>query len=238
MAISAKDCKPGDIILFYDWKNLVSVGLGAAKTLKTVTVLPAMASAAQGGGNAFIGNATANHAGIVCGEHASYPDLAHATNALGVSREDLASYCKACSGKLQVFRLKITPETAADAAKVALKWSTHDDNAVGMEFAKDKAGACAFRSSFFGPAAKARAQFYRENKNREGGPVDFKNWERGTHKSMFCSMFVIACYQAVMEDYRIEQILSLDAKTTSPMYLDGYLRTSPHWEAKGPIDVS
>jgi hypothetical protein len=236
--IKTRDCRAGDIILFYDL-NIVSAGLGFAKAAKGLTVLPAVISAAQGGSNAIVGSATANHAGIVCGEHEPFWDLAHATNADGVHREDLSQWAKGCSGTVQVFRLKILPGTAGAAAKVANNWAEKDDeNNVGMKFSKSKGGLCALRSSMFGPGAKERAQFYRANKDRKGGPVDWKNWERGTHKSMFCSMFVVACYQAALEDYRIEQVLALDAKNTSPMYLDGYLRNSPHWETVGALDAN
>ena len=43
-----RNCRPGDVILFYGL-NAVSVGLKAAKTLKILTVVPAVISAVQTG---------------------------------------------------------------------------------------------------------------------------------------------------------------------------------------------
>lgn len=234
--IEPSACRPGDVVLFYGL-NLVSVGLGAARVAKAVTVLPAVVSAVQGGSTAFVGSATANHAGVVCGRGPGY-DLAHATSHLGVTHQDLYGLCMANRGTLQVFRMSATPLIAAAAAAVARTWATTDKKDVGMSFATGKAGACAFRSSAFGPGARARAQLYRAEKGRAGGPQDWKNLDRETHKAMFCSMFVIACYQAVMDDALTEQNLALDAKTTSPMYLDGYLQNSPLWHTVGALGIS
>lgn len=235
--IEPKACRPGDVILFYGL-NLVSVGLTAARVVKGVTVLPAVVSAVQGGSNAFVGNASANHAGILCGDPRKGLDLAHATSDLGVAKQDLFGMCVKHKGTLQVFRMSATPLIATDAAAVATKWATTDKQDVGMKFGNSKAGMCAFRSSSYGTGAKARAQLYRAEKDRVGGPQDWKNLDRETHKAMFCSMFVIACYQAVMDDAQTEQNLALDAKTTGPMYLDGYLRNSPLWHTVGALAVS
>ncbi len=234
--IEPKACRPGDVILFYDL-NLVSVGLTAARMVKGVTVLPAVVSAVQGGNTAFIGDATACHAGIVCGNATSY-EVAHATSAFGVCRNNLLNLCAKYTGTLQVFRMSATPLIAAEASAVARKWATSDRHDVGMKFANSKAGVCAFRSSSYGTGAKSRARFYRAEKDRQGGPQDFKNLDRESHKAMFCSMFVIACYQAVMDDATTETMLALDAKTTSPMYLDGYLRNSPLWHTVGALGLS
>jgi hypothetical protein len=229
-------CKPGDILLFYG-VNLVSVGLSAARFVKGVTVLPAVVSAAQGGSTAFTGSATANHAAIVCGSPSAL-EFADASSVGGVSRMPLASLARFYTGDLHVFRMTATPLIAAAAAVVARKWATTDKDNVGMKFGTAKAGLCAFRSSTFGPDARQRAVFYRQQKDTAGGPQDWKNLDRKSHKAMFCSMFVIACYQAVMDDATTETMLALDAKTTSPMYLDGYLRNSALWHTVNAMAVS
>ncbi len=230
--IKPEDCRPGDIVLFYGF-NLVSASLMAATALKTVTVLPAVVSAAQGGSTAFSGNLLANHAGIVCdGPEGLGCDLAHATNESGIHRKNLKFLCTGASGTLQVFRSMIGT-IAKEAADVARTWASRHEGT--MKFASDKATSSAFQSSAYGPAAKQRAQFYRSARTHEGGPSDWKDFVEQKRKSMFCSMFVIACYQAVMPDDLIELVLSLDAKHTSPTYLDGYLRNSKCWRTVGAI---
>ena len=233
--IEPSACHAGDVVLFYGL-NLVSTGLAAARVVKGVTVLPAVVSAARGGSTAFVGNATANHAGVVCGRAPGW-DLAHATSEAGVAQHDLAALCRGGRGTLQVFRMMATPLIAAAAGAVARTWATTDRQDVGMKFANAKAGMCAFRSSSYGSGARSRAALYRAEKDRRGGPQDWKNLDRETHKGMFCSMFAIACYQAVMDDATTEQTLALDAKATSPMYLDGYLRNSPLWYTVGALGV-
>ena len=229
--IKSEDCQPGDIILYYGL-NSISVSLMAVTGMKAVTVLPAVVSAAQGGTTAFSGNLLANHAGIVCPGPDGY-DLAHATNESGVHRKNLKFLCSRASGTLQVFRLMIGDTIPKEAAEVARTWAPRIDGE--MEFAPGKATLSAFHNSGYGPAARARAQFYRSARTHAGGPSDFKDFVRGTRKTMFCSMFVIACYQAVMPDTLVEDVLALDAKHTTPPYLDGYLRNSMLWRSVGAM---
>jgi hypothetical protein len=71
---------------------------------------------------------------------------------------------------------------------------------------------------------------FRQHRNTAGGPPNLK---KGVGEmSMYCSMFVIACYQAVLGDDAVTgQVMGLDAKFTSPMTLDGYLRSKGElWE--------
>lgn len=231
--IKPEDCRPGDIVLFYGF-NLVSGSLALATVAKGVTVLPAVVSAVQGGTTAFSGSLLANHAGIVCdGPEGTGYDLAHATNANGVHRKNLRFMCTGSSGTLQVYRSMIGDAIAREAAQVASTWAKRIEG--DMKFASDKAVSSAFQSSAYGPGAKQRAQFYRSARTHEGGPADWKDFVKKKHKSMFCSMFVLACYQAVMTDELIETVLALDAKHTSPTYLDGYLRNSKCWRTVGAL---
>ncbi|MDB5309171.1 MAG: hypothetical protein JWO38_3373 [Gemmataceae bacterium] len=148
--------------------------------------------------------------------------ISHATGATdaAISTDPFGT----CDGSVQVFRLGILDDVPPEAAGVALTWAPNSGS--NLRYSISKAVGCAFRSSSFGSGAKKRAAFYRAHRNTRGGPP---GEDGGTFKSMFCSMFVIACYQAVMDDARTDGVLSLDAKNTSPMYLDGYLRNSPHW---------
>lgn len=229
-SLNPAKCKPGDIVLFYGY-NLVGVAQGMAKGLKAVTILPALVSAAQGGKAAMTGAANANHAAIITEvKGRTVFNMAHATSR-GVQLVDIDTYLLNATGSCQLFRMKGEFDFAPQAGKVGETWSNRDTNLPGgMIYATGKGFCSAFQSSSFGSGAKSRAAFYRQNKAKQGGPADLANMMEGRAKAMFCSMFVIACYQAVMSDMYCEQMLALDAKHTSPMYLDGYLKGSQHWE--------
>lgn len=226
----ASRCQVGDIVLFYGF-NRVGTAQGLVKGLKVLTALPALISATQGGASAFQGAADCNHAAIVtaCAQHDF--NIAHATSA-GIVAVDLDNYLLGVTGSCKVFRMNTRHDFPREAGQVGATWATRTDNTGhdGMPYGSLKAFLSAFGSSSFGPDARHRAAFYRANRDREGGPQDFKNMHQGRAKAMFCSMFVIACYQAVMSDMYCEQMLALDAKHTSPMYLDGYLKGSQYWD--------
>ena len=236
--LNFRKCKVGDIVLTYGF-NPAGGAQGVVKTFKALTILPAMVSAAQGGKTAFAGAANANHALIITnivGPARGMPDdsakifAAHAANA-GVDSDDLNSFLGAGSGACQVFRMKGEFDFASRAGAVAETWTSPDKTAPRkMVYATGKAICSAFQSSSFGSGAKQRAAFYRQHAATRGGPTDLQNMKQGRAKAMFCSMFVIACYQAVMSDMYCEQMLALDAKHTTPMYFDGYLKGSQHWE--------
>ena len=229
-SLNATKCKAGDLILFYG-VNAVAVGQGAAKGLKVLTALPALISAVQGGAAAFQGSATCNHAAIITEvEGRRVFNLAHATSA-GVQLTDVDNYLLGMEGSCQVFRMRGKFDFAAEAGRVGATWASAAANgAAGIVYSTDKGFLSAFQSSSFGSGAKQRAAFYRANKDRPGGPADIGNMLQGRAKAMFCSMFAIACYQATMSDMYLGVMLALDAKHTSPMYLDGYLKGSQHWE--------
>ena len=223
-------CKPGDLLLFHGF-NMVGVAQGAVQGLKILTALPALISAAQGGARAFQGSADCNHAAIITASTTQRFQMAHATNA-GVTSDDIDNYLLHVTGAVKVFRMRGRFDFAALAGKVGDKWSETPDGKprMGMPYATGKAFLSAFSSSSYGSGGKQRAAFYRADKDKAGGPQDLKNMGEGRSKAVFCSMFVIACYQAVMSDMYVEQMLAMDAKHTTPMYLDGFLKGSQHWE--------
>jgi hypothetical protein len=96
-----------------------------------------------------------------------------------------------------------------------------------MGYALGKATAPAFGLSTYGPAARERARFYHQHRNTAGGPPGVKHEK----KTMFCSMFVIACYQAALGEVHAATYMALDAKNTSPMKLQDYLVNSGLWES-------
>ncbi len=223
-------CKVGDLLLFYGF-NAVGVAQGAAKGLKYLTALPALISSAQGGSTALLASADCNHAAIITSCTRQSFNLAHATNA-GVQAVDIDNYLLGVTGACKLFRMRGQYDFGTLAGQVGAKWAEAPEGAprTGMPYATSKAILSAFSSSSFGSGAKQRAAFYRAARDKAGGPQDLKNMTEGRSKAMFCSMFVIACYQAVMSDMYLGQMLALDAKHTSPMYLDGYLKGSQHWE--------
>ena len=229
-SLNPAKCKVGDVVLFYEY-NLVGVGQGLVKGLKTLTILPAVVSVARGGSTAFRGAANANHAAIITGiEGRRVFSMVHATNS-GVQSVDIDMFLLGASGALQLFRQKGQFDFAAEAGKVGATWAmAAEESPGGMPYATSKAFCSVLQGPSFGSGAKQRAAFYRQSKDRQGGPADLANMRDGRSKAMFCSMFVIACYQAVMSDMYCEQMLALDAKHTSPMYLDGYFKNSQHWE--------
>jgi len=228
-------CQPGDLLMCYSL-NGVGVGQGLAKTLKCLTILPAMASAARGGASGFVGSATACHAAIVArvftpGMITEDAELVHAVGT-GVKSIRLSSYEYQGTMSLAVFRLNID-EVPPRAAQVARTWGPSEQGTSQMTYSAGNAGLSVFRSSSFGDGARQRAAWYRRYKDEVGGPPEFHKLEAGT-AAMFCSMFVIACYQAVMRDAEIGKVLALDARNTSPMFLDGYLKRSEHWKPVPP----
>ncbi len=229
--LDMKRCKAGDLLLFYGF-NAVRVGQLAVKGMKFLTAVPAMVSVAQGGAAAFTGRADCNHAAIIT--EVAHPfrfQMAHATNR-GVVDCDIENYLSGFEGECAVYRLSGQEQLAAAAGQVGATWSSGPSNEAenGMPFASLKSVCSVFGSASFVRGAKERAAFYRLNKARAGGPQDEKNQKQGRAKAMFCSMFVVACYQAAMEEAQTEALLALDAKYTSPMYLDGYLKGSATWQ--------
>lgn len=227
-------CKTGDVILFYGL-NLVSFGEKAAKTLKILTVVPAVVSAAQTGSAGILGNASCNHAAIIsrrtesmiAGRFAQF-DMSHATGAHGIITEDIENWFIGGGGSCKVFRCKYQG-AGEKAAEVALKWAPQKgSNDRKLPFGKGKAFLSALRSSRYGDGAKARAAFFRQHKNTEGGPPGLASG--AAEMSMFCSMFVISVFQAAMPEEVTRGILALDSKFTSPMTLDGYFHSNQIWE--------
>lgn len=223
-----QNCRPGDIILFYGL-NGVAVGEKIAKTLKILTVVPAIVSAVQIGTAGIAGSASCNHAAIISRiarnnlGSASAFDMSHATGAEGIITENIDNFFLNSGGEAKIFRCRYGG-AGDDAATVARQWapSGFDVQSRRMSFSAGKAFLSALRSSRYGSGAKARAANYRRHRARQGGPPDLGNGV--ADMTMFCSMFVIACYQAALGDDAVTgQVLALDSQCTSPMTLDGYL---------------
>jgi hypothetical protein len=226
MPLDPTKLRVGDILLFYA-TNGVTVGETAVKALKIMTVLPAVASAVQGGANAFVGSASCNHAAIVSGfRDGAVPTALYSHATGGDPAVSTVQLLAGEGGSCQVFR-QDNDHIADQAGEVAQTWAPLAQGS-NMRYSAWKAFGSVFRSSSYGPAAKQRQALYRANRATQQGPQDLRDHHV---KSMFCSMFVIACYQAVMGDVLTESVMALDAKNTSPMYFDGYLRNNNWWHS-------
>ncbi len=170
------------------------------------------------------------------------PSVCHSTGD-GFLRQSIDLYLKDHGGSLAVFRMQADGndfEYAIYAGAVARRWAAinRDDNEVGeSSYSSLKAFMSALGSSAFGPGASNRAALYRRHKDTYGGPPADRERPGHTHKGFFCSMFVLACYQAASpDDAYCRKYLALDAKYTTPMTLDGYLRSNRNrWRLVGTL---
>ena len=176
------------------------------------------------------------------------PRIAHSTGG-GCVWTDAREYLRTHAGKLNAFRLR-DPATrgvlAARAGHVAITWAvdvlTRAPDAAEKHYSKWKAFASILGTSHYGSNAQARAAKYRLHRDTAGGPPSDKSWGLSGNKTLkkewFCSMFAIACYQAATtDDAQVARCLALDAKHTSPMMLDGYIRRSGLWDLVGDVNA-
>ena len=212
--------EPGDIVLLAR-ANMVAVGQGV------IRLNPVIAYSTWGG------SINVTHAGLAVGVAKQFGansdkvlvnKVAHATSDFGICRSELAAYS---AGELRVYRLKEEQRSYAEQAHaVALKWTEPVAGKTAGAYAAGKALlGPAFGLSSYGPQARARAIVYHAYRNTAGGPPGLKH----DKKSMFCSMFVIACYQAALGDAHSARFMALDAKNTSPMKLQDYLAHASAW---------
>lgn len=235
----------GDILVFHDI-NGVSIGSGAAQVLKMVTILPAVYSACKNSAqdkdwtSAFtsIASAGAVHCAVVVEVMSGDYWISHATTA-GLISGKLSKVRAGYGGEITAYRME-KGFYGDVVAKVAETWATDITSQTKLSdiknthFANKKAGFSAFGNSAYGSGAKERAALYAQYKSRPGGPPHLVDNGSGT-KKFFCSMFAIACTQAGLTEGERKMFMSLDAKYSSPMVLEDYLKSHPRWEAIAPI---
>jgi hypothetical protein len=173
------------------------------------------------------------------------PRVAHSTGG-GCVWSDARSYLEQHTGQLSVFRLRdqaVRDRLATRAGRVAITWAT-DLLSRGYQhpsqYSMRKAFASIFGTSSYGSNARARAAKYRTHRATAGGPPSDMKWglsgNKTGKKEWFCSMFAIACYQAATnDDAEVAVCLPLDARHTTPMLLDGFVRNSPLWQRVGSL---
>jgi hypothetical protein len=179
------------------------------------------------------GSVLANHAAIICqrlpGISKHRPGeiwMAEAGAAAGLSKRQLMFlYEMQDSQNWSVYRLRNNVAVAAAAGAVARTWSTGNAGGQIAQYSIRKALRAGFGSISFGPMAKARAAQYHAYAKQAGGPKGFSH----DKKEMFCSMFVVACYQAV-GGVNSGTYMGVDSAFTSPMALEGYLNSSGAWQ--------
>ncbi|MBT9557387.1 MAG: hypothetical protein IV100_15210 [Myxococcales bacterium] len=209
------DYQPGDILLVPDEGSFSVVSVLQGMTRLNPVILH----------STWQGSIYSNHAAIAIGTGKKYNStelnvnqVAHATGKGGLCRGSVASY----GGAMLVFRLTGSSWAGKAAHDVALAWT--DGPSTGT-YNTAKAANPAFHSSSYGSGARERARHYHLHRKTRGGPPGIKHEK----KSMFCSMFAIAAYQAALGEGLSETYMALDAKNTSPMKLQDYLKTNGFW---------
>lgn len=87
----------------------------------------------------------------------------------------------------------------------------------------------------FGQYSRARATFSlfrRQVADASSSAQVVSLAEKRYEGSLFCSMFVVICYQVAIERMKMIQMvlpLEVDAAAMQPSYLVQYMNTSPHW---------
>ena len=202
----------GDILLVKNSSKAVSVGQGLTQFFKILTIGPLLLSLGRNGGKHGVGidNAGYGHALIYISNGLNW---AHATNS-GLVRGTFET-------KKGDILFRKSGDLAGKAAEVAKKWT-----AVEGKYNVRKGILSAFGSSSYGSGAKERAGIYRANRDESGGP---QNKDDDGKKSWFCSMFVIACWQAACNEEDTASLMALYARNSTPMTLASYLFNHPEW---------
>lgn len=204
-ALDTNVMQKGDVICFQQDSKFVTFGQGLVKSFKAIVGCGSASSYKW------------NHVAIYTG----HSQMAHACNA--GTQEDVIPYDEA------VYRIYRTRkdgfgEKICQVAKTWTRYSSNEGN-----FAIGKAVASTFYSATFGDSAHARAAFYHQHRNREGGPPGLSG-DSGDKKSFYCSMWVCAVIQAVEGPPQCQSYIGMDARGSTPMDLVGYLKGNPtYW---------
>jgi hypothetical protein len=178
---------------------------------------------------------------IVAGFHRQFkeniPRVCHSTGG-GCTWTIAHEYFETHAGKLALFRMRPDATSArlvTRASEVASRWAKQFTGAsdAPSQYSTRKATMSAFGSHHYGSGAGQRAAKFRAARDADGGPRSdayFFGSKTG-YKEWFCSMFVIACYLAATDnDDEALAYMPLDARYTTPMKLDGFLRASSKWQ--------
>lgn len=159
-------------------------------------------------------------------------ELAHAIVS-GIQREQLRVSPPSGWGRVDIWRVPDRLAIAAQsAAQVAMRWSQF--NAPKMSFSTRKAFMAGFGSSSFGSEAQRRVDEYQEYRDRPGGPPSLH--DPAVSKSVFCSMFVVAVFQAVLGT-RVASEMDADARNVSPMKLHSLLNQKGWFRVGAAFDI-
>jgi len=171
-----------------------------------------------------------------------HPRVCHSTGG-GCNWQYASTYFGTHTGKLAAFRLRGTGnpqarQLAMRTSQIAARWAVESgtNHTTDTRYSNWKAFWSAFHMHTYGDGAEKRARIYRTHMNTPGGPPSSNSSRaaRNEKKDWFCSMFAIACYHAATADaVEAKTYLALDAKHTTPMTLDGYVRSSSQWQLVG-----
>jgi hypothetical protein len=229
MAIDASFFQPGDIICFDRAPWLSAQTFTQTVQFVESFVQNTIAVLSLNTVSHFTLSAIAVHHVAICVEAGLGAAYADATGDLGIRMTPLVNIRQA---HVRIFRLKAAERQAArDAANVAACWCTKPKGG----YSNARAVAAALRPSFYGPFAMNLADHYHEHRNRDGGPPGLLV---GTGTDMFCTTFVIACYQAALGWRRSMKLMARDATNCLPSTLTAYLSSRDSvWDDLGTHDV-
>jgi hypothetical protein len=157
-----------------------------------------------------------SHCGIVIQTR----DVAHATSK-GMKVEDVINW----SALSRVYRPKnLMPGMADRLDKIAKRMAEEDTK---TEYGKSRAFFGSWTGTgTYGESAKQRLITYRLRLSLKGDHAIVKN--------VYCSEFVVLCYQLACEDDNSRHFIKLDAKHTLPKNLRAYLdNDKAYWELAG-----
>lgn len=172
------------------------------------------------------------HAGIVTkgGDAASsawiFPDI-KVTHAIGtgICEQRLDLILKTGYQFAMIFRPSpaLASVAAKQAAAIAQRWAQPGQQHPPMRFSRRKAFMAGFGSSNYGAQAQSRAAEYHQYKDTNGGPPSL-HASQNRNKSMYCSMFVVAVYQAALGPQQTTVHMNIDARNCTPMKLADFVR--------------
>ncbi|MEO0971574.1 MAG: hypothetical protein AAFX85_00655 [Pseudomonadota bacterium] len=224
--------RKGDILIFHD-NSAIAAMQGAVVGAKAVAQGLSLSLGHANGASTM----NAVHGAIV--HDADGKRIAHSVNA-GLTKDNIAQMSYP---NYSQYRLAYLNHVSNDAAAVARDWAMAHPNRPNRirnaKYSASKAFGSVFGSAKYGKQAKRRADTYAASVRRDGGGAvearfggpqsTGRGASEDSFKGFYCSMFVVACYQAIMSETQRLSYMALDAKYTSPMILEQYLQDSPSW---------
>ncbi|PVZ70616.1 hypothetical protein [Pelagibaculum spongiae] len=237
------ELKLGDIVF------MNGQGTNGASVIKAQTALQKVCLFGRDSWQTRAASPETYHCGIVCHVEKNKVELAHAASKgfarIEIAADTLGSETGLYEGSsFKVFRCQSCRGLADLSGIIARKWVPCNSQPRFWKGEEYYYGPAAYsarkayrtfgRSSHYGSGAKQQAALYFQHQD---GSVPALHNETGI-KQMFCSMFVVAIWQAAAGPDASAQVMAKDARFTSPMALEGYLVQNNFWDELGGLDRS